>query len=87
MSRIHVGVGGGREVTVSTSYRSGKSGGPTDPASRRSAVLLLPNSLWGSLPFGSCARNANRPSVQPNPKEPGPLSKAPRCLEIYHRSK
>jgi hypothetical protein len=41
MSRIHVGVGGGREVTVSTSYRSGKSGGPTDPASRRSAMLLL----------------------------------------------
>jgi len=49
MSRIHVGVGGGREVTVSTSYRSGKSGGPTDPASRRSAMLLLPNSLWGQF--------------------------------------
>jgi hypothetical protein len=88
MSRIHVWVGGGREVTVRTRYRSGKSAGPD-----RSCVAQIRNAslagffVGGSLSFGSCARNAPRPSAQPNPKEPEPLSKAPRCLEICHRSK
>jgi hypothetical protein len=39
------------------------------------------------LVAGELKAPAVAPSAQPNPKEPGPLSKVPRCLEICHRLK